>query len=144
MKTLGVSESFNISNYYHTDPVNNAIKNHENHSSVKKIHETITVTSNFHFSGIDKAEVEKLIVNLNSPKVGTFKNIPTKCLKVTPDICSPFHAAIWNQELILNKKFPQKLKLVDITPVYKKEDSTKVKSYRPVSVLPTVSKIFEQ
>ena len=126
MKTLGVSESSNVSNYSQKDPVNNAIRNYENHSSVKKIHETITVTSNFHF------------------KVGTFKDIPTKGLKVTPDICSPFLAAIWNQELILNKKFPQKLKLADIIPVYKKEDSTKVINYRPVSVLPTVSKIFEQ
>ena len=42
------------------------------------------------------------------------------------------------------KKFPQTLKLADITPVYKKEDSTKVKNYRPVSVLSIVSKIFEQ
>ena len=63
---------------------------------------------------------------------------------MTSDICSPFLAAIWKQELILNKQFPQKLKLVYITPVYKKEDSTKVKNYRPVSGLPTVSKIFER
>ena len=49
-----------------------------------------------------------------------------------------------NQELILNKEFPQNLKLADITLVYKKEKSTKVKNYRPVSVLPTVSKIFER
>ena len=48
------------------------------------------------------------------------------------------------QKLILNKKFPQKLTLADITPVYKKEDSTKVKNYRPFSVLPTVSKVFKQ
>ena len=125
MKTLGVSDSFSISNYSHSDPVNNAI------------------TSTFHFSGIDKGEVEKSIGNLNSSKVGTFKNIPTKCLKVTSDICSPFLAAIWNQELIFNKKFTQKLNLAYITPVYKKEVSTKVKNCRPVSVLPTVSKILK-
>ena len=28
--------------------------------------------------------------------------------------------------------------------MYKKEESTKVKNYRPVSILPTVSKIFER
>ena len=125
MKTLGISDSFSISNHSHSDPVNNAI------------------TSTFHFSGIDKGEVEKSIGNLNSSKVGTFKNIPTKCLKVTSDICSPFLAAIWNQELIFNKKFTQKLNLAYITPVYKKEVSTKVKNCRPVSVLPTVSKILK-
>ena len=111
---------------------------------MKKISETVTITSTFHFSGVDKAYLEKSIGNLNSSKVVTFINIPTKCLKVTSDIFSPFLEAIWIQELILNKKFPQKLKLADITPVYKKEDSIKVKNYRPVSILPTVSKIFER
>ena len=111
---------------------------------MRKISETITITPTFHFSGVDKADVEKLIGNLNSSKAGTLKNIPIKCLKVTSDICSPFLAAIWNQELILNKEFSQKLKLADKTPVYKKEDSTEVKNYRTVSVLPKVSKIFER
>ena len=127
VKTLSVSDSFNISNYSHSDLVNSAIRNYENHSNMKNIRETITITSTFKFSGLDEAGVEKLIGNLNSSKVETFKNISTKCLKVASNICSPFLAAIWNQELILNKKFSQKLKLVDITLVYKKEDSTKVK-----------------
>ena len=51
----------------------------------------------------------------------------------------PYLAVIWNQELMLNKKFPQKLKLADVTPVYKKKDSTKMKNYKPASVLPTIS-----
>ena len=74
----------------------------------------------------------------NSSKVRTSQNIPTKCLKVTSDICSPFLAAICNQEFFLIEKFKQKLKL------HKKEDSTEVKNNRPVSVLPTVSHIFER
>ena len=37
LKTLGVSDSFNISHYSHRDPVYNAIKSYESHSSVKKI-----------------------------------------------------------------------------------------------------------
>ena len=135
---------FLTSNYFHSDPVNNAIRNYEYHPSLKKICETLTITSTFPFSGIDKADVEKLIGNLNSSKVKTLKNITTKCLKETSDICSPFLAAIWNQEFILNKKFPQELKLADITLAHKKEDSTKVKNYRPVSALPTVPKVFKR
>ena len=107
VKTLGVSDSFNISNYPHSYPVNNAIRNYENHPSVKKICETITITSTFHFSEVDKADVEKSIGNLNSSKVGTFENIPAKYLKATSDICSPFLQYIWKNELILNKTFPQ-------------------------------------
>lgn len=33
---------------------------------------------------------------------------------MTSDICNPFPETIWNQELILDKKFPQELKLEDI------------------------------
>ena len=103
VKTPGVNDSFSISNYSHSDLVNNAIRNYENHSSVKKMRETITITSVFHFSGVDKADVEKSLGNLNSSKVGTFKNIPTKCLKVTSGICNLF--------LILNKNIPTKIKV---------------------------------
>ena len=77
------------------------------------------------------------IDNLNPSKVKTFKNIPTIYLKVTPDVCILFLAAIWNQEL-------KKLKLVDIILLQKKDNSTKVKSYRPFSILLTLSEIFEQ
>ena len=50
---------------------------------------------------------------------------------------------IFNESLN-NCSFPDKLKLADITPIFKKEDATLEKNYRPVSVLPVVSKIFER
>ena len=68
-----------MSNYSDSDPVNNAIRKYQNYSSVKKISETITST--FHFSDFDKADIEKSFGNLNSSKVGTFKNIPRNALK---------------------------------------------------------------
>ena len=77
-------------------------------------------------------------------KNGTFKNIPTCRLKDVSDICSPILANIWNEKLLLNKNFSENLKLADASSVFKKEDKTFVENYRPVSVLPTVSKIFER
>ena len=53
-------------------------------------------------------------------------------------------ANIWNEENLLNKIFSKNLKLADASPVFKKKDKTFVENYRPVSVLPTVSKIFER
>ena len=107
MKTLGDSDSFNMSSYFHSK----YISKYENYLSVKKVSETVTITSSFYFSGVDKADIEKSFGNLNFSKVGTLKSIPTKCLKVTSDVRSPYLPAIWNQELILNKIFPQELKL---------------------------------
>ena len=51
---------------------------------------------------------------------------------------------IWNEEILLNKIFSKNLELADASPVFKKTDKTFVENYRPVSVLPTVSKIFER
>ena len=50
----------------------------------------------------------------------------------------------WNSEILGKFHFPNKLKRADITPVYKKKDSTLVENYRSVSVLPSVSKFFER
>ena len=58
--------------------------------------------------------------------------------------CSPILANIWNEEILLNKNFPKNLELADMSPIFKKKSKTFVKYYRPVGVLPTVSKIFER
>ena len=44
----------------------------------------------------------------------------------------------------MNKTFPTKLKLTDIKPIFKKLESIYAKNFRPVSILPVVSKIFEK
>ena len=59
------------------------------------------------------------------------------------DICSPSLCTIFN-DAIKNGVFPHSLKLADLTPVHKKDDSTDKSNYRPISILPTVSKIFER
>ena len=40
--------------------------------------------------------------------------------------------------------FPDDLKLVDVLSIFKKEDSFKKENYRPVSILPHMSKVFER
>ena len=71
-------------------------------------------------------------------------NIPTNKLKEAKDQIAKPLAQIWNEEVILNKKFPSRLKLADITPLFKKLETVLKENYRPVSLLPVVSKIFER
>ena len=42
------------------------------------------------------------------------------------------------------KSFPDDLKVADVIPVFKKEDPNNKANYRPISLLPTISKIFER
>ena len=93
---------------------------------------------------IEQESISKEIINLDNKKNGIFRNIPTRRLKDVSDVCSPISANIWNEEILLNKNFPENRKLADLSPFLKKKDKTFVQNYRPVSVLPTVSKIFER
>ncbi len=40
--------------------------------------------------------------------------------------------------------FPDKLKIAKISPIHKKEDDALFTNYRPISLLPAISKIFEK
>ena len=46
-------------------------------------------------------------------------------------------------ECIKQNKFSNELKIADITPIFKKEDPLDKTNYRPISILPSFSKIFE-
>ena len=97
----------------------------------------------FSFKKVSIGEAEKELREQNSNKATTFGNIPTKILKQSSKSCSDTLQKLFNDAL-RDGYFPDKLKRADITPVFKKDDPTKAKNYRPVSVLPGVSKIFER
>ena len=97
----------------------------------------------FSLEEVGLSDVENEINNLNPKKANTFNNIPPKILKENSDLCNNTILRIIN-DVIHTAQFPDALKLADITPVFKKEDSNNVKKYRPVSVLPVMSKVFER
>ena len=71
-------------------------------------------------------------------------NIPPKQLKQVIGIVGELLRDIWNVEIVQNKIYPANLKLADITPIFKKLEKILVDNYRPVSILATVTKIFER
>ena len=122
------------------NPIDIALKKFECHSSILKIREAVSPTL-FSFSEITMSEVEKELIQLNPKKACTYQNITPKHLKQSSDACVPVLCDLIN-ESIKNNEFPKELKVADITPISKKDDATSVKNYRPVSVLPVVSKIY--
>ena len=69
--------------------------------------------------------------------------MPIKFLKENSDISSRKLKDIFNNCLDQGI-FPNRLKLADISPIFKAGDSSVKKNYRPVSVLDTISKLFEK
>ena len=124
--------------------VDEAVAKFAKHPSILCIIENVKIDQGFSFSEVTAGDIKTQIKNLNTNKAGTYMGIPAKQLKQACDIiCEPL-TNIWNNEIVQNRKFPSKLKLADISPIHKKLENIFTKNYRPVSVLASVSKIFEK
>ena len=97
----------------------------------------------FSFKEIGKTEVIKEIKNLDIKKESLSRDIPTKIIKEFNDLFVTFFTENFN--LCLNKgEFPEVLKTAEVTPIYKKANPFEKDSYRPISILSNISKVFER
>ena len=148
VNNLGIKEcqfDLNVdSNCNYMNGADIVIHKFKDHPSIKMINEKVRFESRFGFKEVSNLDIEREISHLNTKKVGTFGNIPTKVLKESSNVCNSTLKDIWNYEILGKQNFSKNLKLADITPVYKKKDPILVENYRPVSVLPSVSKVFER
>ena len=70
-------------------------------------------------------------------------NIPSKLLRLGASGISSYVSQLVNHCLHVCE-FPDTMKLADVSSLYKKNDNLKKDNYRPVSVLPSLSKIYER
>jgi retron-type reverse transcriptase len=70
-------------------------------------------------------------------------DLPTKILLATNDILTPKLTKIFN-DTKNREKFPSCLKMADVTPLPKDREKDNKKKYRPVSLTPIMSKVFEK
>ena len=70
-------------------------------------------------------------------------SIPAKAHKENSFICSLPLRNIFNNA-IQTSLFDDGLKCANITSIYKSDDATDKKNFRPISVLPVVSRLFEK
>ena len=117
------------------------ILNFSNHPNILKIKEKFQLDKRFSFQHVSEATVRKAVKNLPSEKVSAGE-IPIKILNESTFCFPELTNCIY--ESLTNNKFPDTLKLSDITPVFKKLNPSDKANYRSVSILPLVSKVFEK
>ena len=120
--------------------VEKCIKKFDSHPSIINIKRHVQIGERFEFSPISHLDIEREIGALDPKKNGGC--IPTKLLKDFRYIVSKPLAEVWNTQLIGDKTFSGRLKLGNITPVFKALENTVKKNYRPITVLVVVSKIL--
>ena len=124
--------------------ISTIIKDYSNHPSILQIKDSFKILPNsFKLGEISDADILNAINKVDVSKNGGIYDIPTKLLKMNSDISSEQVCAAYNNSLTC-QNFPSILKMADITPVHKKGESTNKENYRPVSILPVISKIFEK
>ena len=97
----------------------------------------------FHFEEVNIGEVEKEILKLDKAKASLKTDIPTRFIKENIDIFADFLCTSRNSGIKF-ASFPSSLKLADVTALHKKGRKDMKENFRPVSILPTLSKIFEK
>ena len=144
-KTVDELKIPNISNYKldnTNDPLKEALRYFENHPSITNI-KSKSFDTNFTFRDTSSSEVIKLIKTLNVKKASQKSDIPTKIVKLNADIFGNFICKNFNY-CLKKGEFPCVLKHADVIPVHKKEIKSDKVNYRPVSILPNLSKIYEK
>lgn len=118
-----------------------------NYQGSKKVTDFLkkSIISTLEFHHTTVREVTDTIKELVSKDSSGIDNFSTKVLKLLHPVLSEKLMIIINQS-ITTGIFPDKLKIAVVSPIYKNQnlDIHKFNSYRPISLLPAISKIFEK
>ena len=110
----------------------NIIKSFSNHPSIIKIKHKFKLNKKFCFQCVSEATVRNVVKSLPSDKAAAGE-IPVNVLKNCGNCFFDLTNCI--KKAIRNNKFPDSLKL---------SDPSDKANYRPASVLPLLSKVFEK
>ena len=102
-----------------------------------------SVETRFQFKCITDNDTRLAIDKLENKSSSGHDGISNKLLKVLKFELSKPLTLIINQ-MITTGVFPDSFKISKIIPLFKKGDSSLLSNYRPISLLPTISKIFER
>ena len=113
------------------------------HPNIKAIKNNLAPNSSLTLRHTTEGEITKIIKSLNPKKATGPDQIPPKLIKIArPQISNVLTGMINNA--IDEGIFPGSLKRAQVAPVFKKADNLSTENYRPVFILPCLSKIFER
>ena len=123
--------------------VDKIISKYSSHASVQKIKREFSIDKEFELACASSKGLNQIIKSLNINKAKGSDGISAKFVKIWADIIDCHIVNIINKD-ISNNKFSENAKTATLRPIFKKGDRTKIKNYRPVSLLNILTKIYER
>ncbi len=120
--------------------IENSYLNHPSILAIKR--NMIEPDGNFEFHTITNEVLYNKMKCLKSNKACGFDGQPPRLIKLGAPVLSMSMLPIVNSSISMCS-FPSNLKKAEISPVFKKDDRMNKEKFRPVSVLPAMSKPFE-
>ena len=96
----------------------------------------------FNFTEVHEESIDSIIKNVKSKSSTGYDNISNKLVKSAKDVLIKPLTLLMNQ-IIYTGEFPKQLKIAKVKPLFKKGIQSSFANYRPISLLPFISKIFE-
>ena len=124
------------------DPVVKASLKYSSHPSISKIKKIYGNHDKFEFKLVTCDDIYKYIMKLDKTKK-TSGVITTSSLQETVDVCCDYVTNSVNNS-ITSCIIHDSLKYADVTPCHKKGRELDKGNYRPISLLPVVSKVLER
>ena len=101
------------------------------------------VDTRFGFKPVDEREIYNHLIHLKSSKAPGYDNIPPKLLIDAASVLARPLTFIMNLSM-KESIFPKSLKIAKVLPLFKSGDRSSFGNYRPISILPCISKIVER
>ena len=98
---------------------------------------------NFSFRPVSVTSVYHLLVELSTSKATGMDNIAAKVLQMAAPVVAPSLTEIFNMS-IDTQQFPSEWKTAKVIPLFKRGQRSLLDNYRPISILPVVSKLMER
>ena len=111
--------------------------------SVFQCYSKFIIEKPFHLSITSEEGVFKIIQNIDISKAAGIDNLSGKFLKDGAEILAKPLSEICNLS-ITSRAFPNACKVAKLKPIFKKGKKTDPSNYRPISLLPLISKVLER
>ena len=146
INSLKITQTDDIANHFNNyfagiGPLLSSTINNQNKTHSDYLKERILCS--FSFSLVTPDEVKKIISGFTPKSSSGVDNMSMKLLKRIEN------AILWPLTLVINQSlttgiFPDKLKVAKVVPLFKKGNEHLPDNYRPISLLSSISKVFEK